>query len=169
MYGNFTWSSHDMVQYNSGLNSYMSFYTKSDLSKTHSIANSVILAQHGVQVILSQLTLDDCLPCCRVDGRNVFTKQRSQLVGICLQLSRSQQSSKSFVLPNPPFRARKPCIISLVQVNDLRNTQIVGNIKSVLGHFPCLFLKSFVWWFWVYMVLLVLYTVRVSRTLTECW
>lgn len=49
-----------MVQYNSGLNSYMSFYTKSDLSKTHSIANSVILAQHGVQVILSQLTLDDC-------------------------------------------------------------------------------------------------------------
>lgn len=26
----------------------------------HSIANSVILVQHGVQVILSQLTLDDC-------------------------------------------------------------------------------------------------------------
>lgn len=60
MYGNFTWSSHDMVQYNSGLNGYTSFYTKSYLSKTHSIANSVILAQHGVQVILSQLTLDDC-------------------------------------------------------------------------------------------------------------
>lgn len=28
MHGNFTWSSHNMIQHNSGLNDYMSFYTK---------------------------------------------------------------------------------------------------------------------------------------------